>query len=160
MKESNQLSKEYKGMIEAAAKVAFITAVRRNHDVTLLQVAEMAKTESLDHLTIGEVFFDKVDFGSNLALMPANGKKRKALPAEAADTRTPAARVEYEKCLLELMKAEGKWVSAATLRKQVGGTSLQARKALNRLIEQDLVKFKGQARATKYRARRASKRTA
>lgn len=153
---NKQLSQEYKNMMGAAAKMAFITAVRRNNEATLSEVAAMAEAEGLGHLTVGETFFEEVDFGSNKALPAAKStKKSKQAKSVAADTRTPAARAEYDKSLLDSMKARGRWVSAQELRKNVGGTPLQARKALNRLIEQGVVKFKGKARATKYRPRKA-----
>lgn len=157
---NKQLDQEFKNMMGAAAKIAFITAVRRNGEATLADVAIMAEAEGLGHLTIGETFFDKVDFGSSTKALPAASSKKtklKVVKTEGADTRTPSARAEYEKSLLEALKGQGRWTSAQELRTRIGGTPLQARKALNRLIEQDLVKFKGKARATKYRPRKKSK---
>lgn len=154
---NKQLSQEYKDMMGAAAKMAFITAVRRNGEATLADVAAMAEAEGLGHLTVGEAFFEEVDFGSAKALPPAKPSKsskasKKADPETgAADTRTAAARAEYEKKLVQALKSERRWVSAQELRTAVGGTPLQARKALNRLIEQGLVRFRGKARATKYK---------
>lgn len=153
-----QLSQEYKNMMEAAAKMAFITAVRRNGGATLTEVAKMAEAEGLGHLTVAETFFDEVDFGSVKALPPSKSSKGvKKMQAEAADTRTPAARAEYEKRVIESMKAQGRWTSAQDIRTKAGGTPLQARKALNRLIEQGMIKFRGKARATQYRVRKKQK---
>ena len=55
-----QLSEEYKNMMGAASKMAFITAVRRNHAATLEDVAEMFKAEGLGSLTVGEVFTTRI----------------------------------------------------------------------------------------------------
>jgi len=151
---NKQLSQEYKNMMGAAAKVAFITAVRRNHDASLAEVVEMAEAEGLGHLTVGEVFFEKkVEFGVK-ALPAARGarKSRHSVDASEVDTRRPADRASYDRSLLDAM-FEKKWMSAQDLRKVAGGTPLQARKALNRLIEGGKIKFKGKARATKYRLR-------
>lgn len=153
---NKQLSQEYKNMMGAAAKMAFITAVRRNHEASLADVAAMAEAEGLGSLTVAETFFDEVDFGTVKALPASSASKnRKAkskdVDAPEANTRTPAARAEYEKQLFDTLKGERRWVSAQELRTQVGGTPLQARKALNRLIERGLIKFRGKARATKYR---------
>jgi predicted ArsR family transcriptional regulator len=49
-----------------------------------------------------------------------------------------------------VVKTSSTPVSAQQVRAQVGGTPLQARKALNRLIEDGRLSFKGKARATKY----------
>ena len=44
----------------------------------------------------------------------------------------------------------GGLVSGADVKAKVGGTSLQVRTAINRLIEQGKVTFEGKARGTKY----------
>ena len=120
----------------------------------------MAKTEGLEGLTVGEVFFDEsVEFGGARAL-PAAGKakgKKKKSDASEVDTRKPGARTQYDQNLLDALSAK-KWMSAQDLRKAAGGTPLQARKALNRLIESEKIKFKGKARATKYKIRTKGKK--
>ena len=45
-------------------------------------------------------------------------------------------------------------MSAPDLRAAVGGTPDQARRALNRLIEEGSVLYTGKARGTRYRAKR------
>jgi hypothetical protein len=44
-------------------------------------------------------------------------------------------------------------VSAGDVRRQVGGTPLQARAALNRLIEAGKLNYTGRARGTRYTAK-------
>ncbi len=151
-----QLSEEYKRMMGAASKMAFIAAVRRNHSATLDDVAEMFKAEGLGSLTVGEVFYDEnVDFGVQAQALPASesapGKRRRkkqSVASDAADTRSAANRASYDEKLLDAVSSK-RWMSAQDLRKTVGGTPLQARKALNRLIEGEEIKFRGKARATK-----------
>lgn len=154
---NEQLNQEYKNMMSAAAKMAFITAVRRNENATLAEVAAMAQNEGLGDLTVGETFIEKVDFGSAPKSLPAAKVKKAKSPkkdAPSVDTRTSAARAKYDGQLRETLKARGRWTSAQELRQIVGGTPLQARKALNRLIEQGTIKYRGKARATKYRIRK------
>lgn len=153
---NKQLNQEYKNMMGAASKVAFIAVVRSNHDVSLLEAAKMAESEGLGHLTVGEVFFDKaVGFGAAKAL-PAT-RKSNAVDADEVSTRTPTEREDYDRSLLDALTGK-KWISAASLRAAAGGTPLQARKALNRLIDSGKVKFKGKARATKYKLVRKSEK--
>ncbi len=76
---------------------------------------------------------------------PAHGKPGKV------NTRTQAGREAYDKAILEaLNELGGGPVSGAKVKARVGGTPLQARTALNRLIETGAVTFEGKARGTKY----------
>jgi hypothetical protein len=72
--------------------------------------------------------------------------------SKAVDTRTPAGREAYDQSVLDALKAAGKDVAAPDLSKVVGGTPLQIRTALARLIERGAVKWTGQARGTRYTA--------
>jgi hypothetical protein len=44
-------------------------------------------------------------------------------------------------------------IGAGALRRKVGGTALQVRTALNRLIEAGRINYEGRARATRYTPR-------
>jgi len=88
-------------------------------------------------------------------------KPEKAEKAEAApktgrgskgvvDTRTPAGREAFDKAILEVVKGAPSPISAEEIRKVVGGTPLQARVALGRLIEGGHLTWTGQARGTRY----------
>lgn len=72
---------------------------------------------------------------------------------QEVDTRTAAGRQAYEDSVFTALKASGGGVSAKEIRREVGGTPDQARRALNRLIEADKIKYTGQAAGTKYTAR-------
>ncbi len=92
---------------------------------------------------------------------PGSGKKAAAAAAPAAapaakgkagavDTRAAAGRGKFDEAVLAAVKgAKGK-VKAVDLRKKVGGTSLQIRAALHRLIEDGKIKSQGKARGTTY----------
>jgi hypothetical protein len=71
----------------------------------------------------------------------------------AVDTRTPAARAAYDDAILVVLRAARHEMSAQDIRAKCGGTELQARTALHRLIKARKIKSSGRARATKYRAR-------
>lgn len=79
----------------------------------------------------------------------ANGSAG-ARRSKNVDTRTASGREAYEAAVFGVIQNARDWTSAVNIRSQVGGTPQQARAALNRLISDGKVKFKGQARATKY----------
>ncbi|HEY8378780.1 MAG TPA: hypothetical protein VIK91_19950 [Nannocystis sp.] len=84
------------------------------------------------------------------AAKPAKAQK----PAEAlpeVNTRTPAGRAAFDKAVLEALKAIGGPAGAGEIQRRVGGTNMQVRAAVNRLIEQGLVTWTGKARGTRYR---------
>ena len=68
-----------------------------------------------------------------------------------ADVRTLAGRARYEGSLLAALAEAPDFTGVATLTEKVGGTNLQARAALNRLIEAGKVTWTGRARSTRYR---------
>lgn len=70
--------------------------------------------------------------------------------AKGVDTRTPVGREAYDQAVLDAVVAAGKAASAPELTAIAGGTPLQIRTALGRLIERGLVKWTGQARGTRY----------
>jgi len=78
----------------------------------------------------------------------------KAGAAEAADevnTRTPAGRASFDGQVYEALKAIGDYAGAGDLQDRVGGTNMQVRSAVNRLIAEGKVTWTGKARGTRYR---------
>ena len=74
-----------------------------------------------------------------------------ALPiSKAVNTRTAEGRTEYDEALFQAVKEHGGPVGAGALIAKVGGTSLQARAGLARLIEAGRITWSGKARGTKY----------
>lgn len=146
MSTTKELGSEIDSLMGSAQQMAFVGVIRRNLTASLADVLKIAESRGLGHLTVGQVFFDE----------KMDKKPLKALPSPGSvNTKTVEARNDYEQKLLDALKGHKKqWLSAQTLRENVGGTPLQARKALNRLIERDLVKYKGNARATKYKIRK------
>jgi hypothetical protein len=77
------------------------------------------------------------------------GKARRAKP-KAVNTRTPEGRANYDEALFQALEASGGPTGAGALIAKVGGTSLQARAGLARLIEAGRITWSGKARGTKY----------
>ncbi|MBV1862217.1 MAG: hypothetical protein KUG77_27610, partial [Nannocystaceae bacterium] len=69
------------------------------------------------------------------------------------NTRTPEGRAAYDIAVFDAVSASSKPIGSSKLRKAIGGTPLQLRTALNRLIEDGKVTYQGKARATKYALR-------
>lgn len=86
-----------------------------------------------------------------------SGKSPKSAPAgstKEVNTRTPEGRAAYQKAVLETLRAaKGEKIGAKDIRAAIGGTGLQARAALNVLIESKKARFEGKARATRYWAK-------
>ena len=78
------------------------------------------------------------------------GAKPPVMRASGIDTRTAEGRAKFDASILDALRKAGDLASAVELRKQVGGTALQVRTALNRLIDLGEVVFEGKARATRY----------
>jgi hypothetical protein len=71
----------------------------------------------------------------------------------AVNTRTPVGRAAYDEAVLGAVQSSRSPIGAGALRRKVGGTALQVRTALNRLIEGGQINYEGRARATRYTAR-------
>lgn len=69
---------------------------------------------------------------------------------KAVNTRTPEGRAQYDEALYKALEAAGAPTGAGTLIAKVGGTSLQARAGLARLIEAGRITWSGKARGTRY----------
>ncbi len=100
--------------------------------------------------------------GESKTAAPKAAPKKPAAKAPAApstgggknvNTRTPEGRAAYDVAVLNAVTASNKPIGSSKLRKAIGGTPLQLRTALNRLIEDGKVTYQGKARATKYSLR-------
>lgn len=91
----------------------------------------------------------RVGNGSGRKSSTANGSPE----GKTVNTRTAKGRERYEQAVLETVKQASGPMSAQEIRSKVGGTPLQARTVLNRLIEGRKLEFEGRARATRYFAR-------
>ncbi len=83
---------------------------------------------------------------------PAEGKGAKGRrgKAKAVNTRTAEGRAAYDESLFQAVKDAGGPAGAGALISVAGGTSLQARAGLARLIEAGRITWSGKARGTKY----------
>lgn len=82
-----------------------------------------------------------------------SGRKPKAAAAAAVDTRTAEGRAAYDESVLTALKGASGPQSASDLTGKVGGSPLQIRTSLARLIEAGSVNWSGRARGTRYTAK-------
>lgn len=89
-----------------------------------------------------------------LAPVTRRSAPKAAAPVSAGEvnTRTQEGREAYDKAILALLRSSSTPMAAPDLKGQLGGTSLQVRTALNRLISNAQVSYTGKARGTRYRA--------
>ncbi|HEY8375461.1 MAG TPA: hypothetical protein VIK91_03185 [Nannocystis sp.] len=170
----------FRNAVANAERDVMIEQIRSNPQMSLAELGKLATGELgslLKGITIGEVLGQGAPAarasarGRSAAAAPAKARKggRQAAPAAkeaapsaakrggaaarpAVDTRTPAGREAYDQAMLNALKAAGGPQAAPQLSAVVGGTPLQVRTSLARLIERGLVTWTGQARGTRYTA--------
>jgi hypothetical protein len=136
---------EFNAAVQSAERGVLLDLIRSRPDMSLADLVKLTKGRFaglLSSVSIG----DLLRGGGGVAVRSSSA----AVRAGAVDTRTPSARKRYDDAVLRVVKASSQPMSAQEVRVKVGGTPLQARKALNRLIEQGRLGFEGKARATRY----------
>ncbi len=145
------LEKEFSAAVESAERNVMIDLIRSRPQMSLADIARLTKgrfSGLLSTVTVADLLRGSVGGRGGNGRSVAAGKRS----AGAVDTRTPGARKRYDDSVYRAVKGSSSPISAQDVRTQVGGTPLQARKALNRLIESGRLSFQGKARATKYSA--------
>jgi hypothetical protein len=166
--ELNQLSRGELGKLFATIAVSDLLSPEQQRDVAPARsapaakqqkqsgrggrrgAAKVAKTSAAEKPAKADKG-DKAESKGDKAAKPAKADK----PAEEAggevNTRTPGGREAFDKSVFDALKAIGGYAGAGEIQKRVGGTNMQVRSAVNRLIEAGQVNWTGQARGTRYR---------
>jgi len=152
---NNQVKKleaKYQKAIAEGRRMALVQAVKSSKDMTLGNFMEFVENVNLINMKVGEVFF-----GESPEPPSKNNKNTlpKMLPAAvaAANTRTAKGRESYDKAVYEALKtSKPDWEDSTSVRKVAGGTELQFRKSIGRLLTAKKAKSKGKARAKRYQA--------
>jgi hypothetical protein len=167
--ELNQLSRGELGKLFATIAVSDLLSPEQQRDVAPARSApaakqpkqagrggrrgggKVAKTSAAEKPARAADKGDKPEGKGEKAAKPAKADK----PAEEAggevNTRTPTGRDAFDKSVFDALKAIGGYAGAGEIQKRVGGTNMQVRSAVNRLIEAGQVNWTGQARGTRYR---------
>lgn len=145
---------EIRSALDEQERQVCLDLLRASPELTLGDIHKLSRGSIGRHfgsITVGKLLGSSGSSGSSGA--QASGAKLRVAPAPASasvNTRTAAGRKAYDDALLDALKAEDKPVSASRLIARVGGSKLQARAALNRLIETKKITWTGKARGTKY----------
>ena len=151
-------SPKLQNQVERAVREALIASIREDRSLTVDRLIALRKDYAeVGTITMGELLDGvpgRAAEGRSNGVRGGRGRggrKSQAIKAASVDTRSATGRDAYDKSVLAILKsAGGKKVSAQTIRREVGGTPEQARRALNRLIDSNGVQYTGQARATRY----------
>lgn len=143
--------REFSAAVENAERNVLIDLIRSRPEMSLADIGRLSKgrfSGLMSSVTVRDLIDGAVGKGRGNRARSTS----RAVSAGAVDTRTPSARKRYDDAVHRAVKNSASPISAQQVRTIVGGTPLQARKALNRLIEAGRLTFQGKARATKYSA--------
>lgn len=144
--------KEFSAALDNAERNVFIDLIRSRPDMSLADLAKLSKgrfSSLAGSISIGELL---TGAGPGAPRGGRGGARKASAPVAAGkvNTRTPEGRDAYDKAIMDAVAEIGEPASAPQIRALAGGTELQARKSLNRLIEAGRVTFTGKARGTRY----------
>lgn len=172
----------FRNAVANAERDVMIDQIRSNPQMSLAELGKLASGDLgslLKGITIGEILGQQQPQAARAKTAPAKAARpAAAAPVKSAgrkpgrkgdvgkaekgeggskrgksvDTRTPAGREAFDTAMLNALKAAGGNQAAPDLSELVGGTPLQVRTALARLIERGAVTWTGQARGTRYTA--------
>jgi hypothetical protein len=153
--------REFNSAVEAVERDVFINLVCENPQLTLAELTRLGKGKFaglLGTVCVGDI----IEAGGSTTNGTAHdfkpkannkqGKQIKAKPikAKAVNTRTPEGRRAYDAAVLAVVEEADRPIKAPEITNRVGGTALQVRKSLARLIELNQVTWEGKARGMRY----------
>jgi hypothetical protein len=159
----SSFEREMSAAVKDVQRAVFLDLIRSHPEMTLAELSKLSKgqfSSLLSSVTVGEVInAGREGERPGKAVAPSLGADAEDEYDEDEDedeegsdvnTRTAAGRREYDNRVLEFVRNSDEAVSATEIRNHVGGTSLQVRKSVARLIEAEQVTWQGKARGTRY----------
>lgn len=142
-----KLNAKFRSILADTKRSAVVDSLRASPDTTLGELEKLPADlrRILKTVTIAEIM------AGGSAEEPSPSTRGRGRSKRVVDTRSRTGRRAYEAAVLETLGGADGPLSAQEIRGVVGGTPLQARTALNRLIEDGKVSWEGKARATRYR---------
>jgi hypothetical protein len=159
--------RDFNSAVEAVERDVFINLVCENPQLTLAELTRLGKGKFaglLSSVSVGDLIEagGAPVRGAAIDLKPKNGRV-KAINGTAAvngtngkhrskpvNTRTPEGRKAYDAAVLAAVEEAERPIKAPEITAIVGGTALQVRKALARLIEEGKITWEGKARGMRY----------
>jgi hypothetical protein len=139
--------------VKDVQRSVFLELIRSHPEMTLAELSKLSKGQFsglLSCVTVGEVIRGGYEDEAAAPAEVPTASSASSAPPDEVNTRTAAGRREYDARVLEFISDSEEAVSATEIRNYVGGTSLQVRKAVARLIETERVTWQGKARGTRY----------
>jgi hypothetical protein len=161
----SSFEREFNSAVEAVERDVFINLVCENPQLTLAELTRLGKGKFASLL--GSVCVGDIIQGGRHGIIlgedededepiaddrPGKPKtlKPKAGKVKAVNTRTPEGRRAYDAAVLAVIEEAERSVKAPEITSKVGGTALQVRKSLARLIDLGKVTWEGKARGMRY----------
>lgn len=163
----SSFEREFNSAVEAVERDVFINLVCENPQLTLAELTKLGKgkfASLLGTVSVGDIIEGGrgslrsavvVDTAPERKAASGGGKPPKAPgkgKARSVNTRTPEGRRAYDHAVYLAVKESESPIKAPEITAKVGGTALQVRKALARLIETGAVTWEGKARGMRYMA--------
>lgn len=158
----SSFEREFNSAVEAVERDVFINLVCENPQLTLAELTKLGKgkfASLLGSVSVGDIIeggrgpvrasTSEIGQLDGAARKPGKTKPSKG-KARAVNTRTPEGRKAYDNAVYEVVKAAETPIKAPEITVRVGGTALQVRKSLARLIETGAVTWEGKARGMRY----------
>jgi hypothetical protein len=158
----SSFEREFNSAVEAVERDVFINLVCENPQLTLAELTKLGKgkfASLLSTVSVGDIIqggrggVRVAEEEPELDDRPGKVKTNKAkVKTKSVNTRTPEGRKAYDNAVLAVVAEADRPIKAPEITSRVGGTALQVRKSLARLIEQGRVSWEGKARGMRYSA--------
>lgn len=149
--------REFNSAVEAVERDVFINLVCENPQLTLAELTKLGKgkyANLLSSVSVGDIIeaggTPKESESESESEAEAEAKAKAKTKAKAVNTRTPEGRREYDAAVYAVVDTAERPIKAPEITARVGGTALQVRKSLARLIELNKVTWEGKARGMRY----------
>lgn len=150
MQSSTKLEESFTRTLARREKELFLDTLLAHSEMSLIQLATLAKSRSRDmanQISVRDLLTHAMDPQAETVYRRGVGRGNGAV-----STRTAVDRREFDAKVLEVVQDRESPCTATEVREALGGTPLQVRRALNRLIEDGSLDYIGQARGTRYTA--------
>ena len=154
----SSFEREFNSAVEAVEREVFINLVCENPQLTLAELTKLGKgkfANLLDSVRVGDI----IDAGTQGVAVNGRGYNDDErvgsdgsgrIKAKSVNTRTPEGRNAYDEAVFAIVDGADRPIKLPEITSAVGGTALQVRKSLARLIEQGKVTWDGKARGMCY----------
>jgi hypothetical protein len=155
----SSFEREFNSAVEAVERDVFINLVCENPQLTLAELTKLGKGKFatlLSTVSVGDIIqggrngirvAEESDDDDDERPIKANKSKVKT---KSVNTRTPEGRKAYDAAVLAVVAESERPIKAPEITSRVGGTALQVRKSLARLIDAEKITWEGKARGMRY----------